>query len=75
MTTLLVLGASLSQKKGVKISSTKFFFDVFVKSMFGKTIMDESDFEKIIFCAVVLSKINMYLVKIMNEIAFPSKAC
>jgi hypothetical protein len=73
--TLLVLGASLSQKKGVKISSTKFFFDVFVKSMFGKTIMDESDFEKIIFCAVVLSKINMYLVKIMNEIAFPSKAC
>jgi hypothetical protein len=43
--------------------------------MFGKTIMDESDFEKIIFCAVVLSKINMYLVKIMNEIAFPSKAC
>jgi hypothetical protein len=73
--TLLVLGASLSQKKGVKISSTKFFFDVFVKSMFGQTIMDESDFEKIIFCAVVLSKINMYLVKIMNEIAFPSKAC
>lgn len=73
--TLLVLGASLSQKKGVKISSTKFFFDVFVKSMFGKKIMDESDFEKIIFCAVVLSKINMYLVKIMNEIAFPSKAC
>jgi hypothetical protein len=73
--TLLVLGASLSQKKGVKISSTKFFFDVFVRSMFGKTIMDESDFEKIIFCAVVLSKINMYLVKIMNEIAFPSKAC
>jgi hypothetical protein len=42
--------------------------------MFGKLLWMKVILKKL-FCAVVLSKINMYLVKIMNEIAFPSKAC